>query len=315
MNDFNNMTMPGGGGYGGCGIYTAQSQFNLDENMMLRLKFTKQEIQALKQIFNYFGTVTSAKAQQFGYPPEVAKKLKYMYDIATGNVIIESSDDLSKHFRKMFGAHQRIGIQHLSASKLNRVPRKCILGNIPAGKFEMYNSKHYSPQDWMYDVLEVTGGHITINTAKKPVLKYKESKKQDGVAEIVAVNKDGTINIEFNRDYARLCNRFIVVASLRRPEYYHAMVEIICIEGTKIYVFAVTMRDSEIPNYKNGSQRVYDYGFFKAEIKRKVMNVASIIYKNLCGVYAQPEEGNTDFEMIKRDVRDDEEDQNKEEIL
>lgn len=315
MNDFNNMTMPNGGGYGGCGIYTAQSQFNLDENMMLKLKFTRQEIQAVKQVFSYFGTVTSAKAQQCGYPPEIAKKLKYMYDIATGNVVIESSDDLSKHFRKMFGAHQRIGIQHLSMSRINKVPRKCVLGNIPAGKFEMYNSKHYSPQERMYDVLNVTGAKITINTARKPVLRYGESKEQDGVAKITEVNRDGTINIEFNRDYARLCNRFIVVASLRRPEYYHALVEIICIEGTKVYVFATTMSDKETPSYKNGSQRVYDYGFFKAEIKRKVMNVASILYKHLCGVYAQTEEGNTEFEFLRRDVRDDEDEAEKEQIM
>lgn len=282
-----------------------QMPVNIDRNQLYKLRFTPQEVDALQRVLNYFGTVTTLKAQQFGFPPEAARKLKYMYDIVSGNVVIETPDDISKHFRKMFGAHQRIGIQHLSMSRLTRVPRKCLLGNIPAGKFEMYNSKHYKPADRMYDVIAVTSSNIVVTTARKPVLRYKESKKQDGVAEILQLNQDGSVNIEFNREYARLCNRFIVVASLRRPEFYHSLVEIICIEGTKLYVFAVTMRDSEIPNYKNGTQRVYDYGFLKSEIKSKVMNTASILYKQLSGVYAVTEEGNMDFEILKREASDD----------
>lgn len=301
MNDFDRMNYGQGGGYGGsCGVYTAQSQFQFDENMLLKLKFTPQEIDALKTVVNCFGVVTPNKAMQLGYNPEFARKLKYMYDIASGRVVIESPDDLSKHLRKMFGAHRRIGIQDLAVSRLQRVPRKALLGNIPDGKFEMYNSKHYGMQG-MYDVINVTTTNIEIRTDRKPVLKHKESKKLDGVLEITQVNKDGTIDISVNKQYARLCNRFIIVASLRRPEYYHGMVEIICIEGTKIYVFATTMRDGETPSYKNGTQRVYDYGFFKQEIKRKLMNTASVIYKNLCGVYATTEEGNMDFEMLRRE--------------
>lgn len=304
MNDFDRMNYAQGGGYGGsCGVYTAQSQFQFDDNMLLKLKFTQQEINALKNVVNCFGVVTPNKAVQLGYDPTFARKLKYMYDIASGRIIIESPDDLSKHLRKMFGAHRRIGIQDLAVSRLQKVPRKALLGNIPDGKFELYNSKHYGING-MYDVVNVTSSNIEIRTDRKPVLKHKESKKLDGVIEITQVNKDGTINLVVNRQYARLCNRFIVVASLRRPEYYHGMVEIICIEGTKIYVFATTMREGEIPSYKNGTQRVYDYGFFKQEIKRKLMNTASVIYKNLCGVYATTEEGNMDFQTLKPIIHD-----------
>lgn len=292
--------MPMGRVNGGCGIYTAQSQFDFDENMLYRLKFTRQEVQALKSVFNCFGTVTTGKAMQMGYSQEAAKKLKYAYDIASGNIMIESSDDLSKHFRKMFGAHNRIGIQHLAVSRIQSVPRKCVLGNIPDGPFEIFNSKHYNVYDRMYDVLNVTGQSILINTARKPVLRYGASKKLDGVLEITEVKNDGTIDVVVNREYARLCNRFIVVASLRRPEFYHYMVEIICIEGTRLYVFATTMKNKETVSYKGGSQRVYDYGFLKGEIMQKVKNTASILYKRLCGVYAEMIPGNMDFEFLEK---------------
>lgn len=306
MNDFDGFNYGNGNCGGSYGVYTTQSQFQLDESMLLRLKFTQNEINTLKQVITCCGKVTTGKMVQMGMNQNLAKKIKYMYDIATGSVMIDSPDDLSKHLRKMFGAHQRIGIQHLAVSKIQRVPRKCLIGNVPAGTFEMFNSKHYGVNG-MYDVKNVTSTNIEIVTQRKPVLKRGASKKLDGVLEITGINQEGYINVLVNKNYARLCNRFIIVASLRRPEYYHAMVEIICIEGTKIYVFAITMRDSETPNYKNGTQRVYDYGFFNQEIKRKLMNTATIIYKNLCGVYATTEEGNMEFSTLKKVVMDEDE--------
>lgn len=300
MNDFNMYSGGGYGGYGGsCGVYTANSQFSLDEKKMLDLKFTQVEIDTLKWVVQNCGNVTTNRAMQMGYNPETAKKLKYMYDIATGMVDISTTDDLCKHLRKMFGGHGRIGIQHLPKSKFEIIPRKCFVGNIPAGTFEMYNSKHYG-RDGLYDVTNVTGGKIEFRTARKPVLKYRESKELPGIIEITNLNKDGTVTVEVNKQYARLCSRYIILASLKRPEFYHAMVEIICIEGTKVYVFATTMKDGEKPNYKGGTQRVYDFGFFKNELPRKLLNVASIVYANLNGVYAEKIPGNMEFEMFKQ---------------
>lgn len=280
----------------------------LNTQLLLKLRFNNNQIRAMESVYNNFGVVTTQKAQMMGFDFQTAQLLKYMFDLASGHITIESPDDLAKHYRKLFGRTRRIGIQDLAISRLQRVPRKCVIGNIPAGKFEMYNSRHYRGIDMMYDVVSVGSSNVEIVTTKKPVLRYGESKVQDGVAEIISNNRDGTVNIRINRDYVRLCNRFIVVASLRRPEFYHYMIEMICIEGTKIYVFAVTMRDSEIPNYKNGTQRVYDYGFIGAEIKKKVTNVASILYKRLHGVYVSTEEGNSEFTSIKRNQEEVEED-------
>lgn len=289
-------------GYGYGAYDTGFRPEQVDVNQLLKLKFTRQEINSLKYVLSCCGTVTPMKAQQCGADPNFAKKLKYMFDISTGRITIETPDDLSKHLRKMFGAHQRIGIQNLAVSKLNKVPRKCLIGNIPAGKFELYNSKHYDPVSRMYDVVNVTSSNIEIVTSRKPVLKYREKPVLDGVIEITQVNNDGTVNAVVNKQYARLCNRFIVVASLRRPEWYHGLVEIICIEGTKIYVFATTMKDGETPSYKNGTQRVYDFGFYKQEIKSKLLNTAQIIYNSLGGVYSSTEAGNMEFEPFKRVV-------------
>lgn len=269
---------------------------------LLELKFTPQEIQYLKTFIDNFGQVTAAKAMKFcNLPPEQAKKLKYMYDICIGAVVIDSPDDISKHFRRMFGAHRRVGIQDLAVSKIQKVPRKAIIGGIPRNTpFSIYNSANYPESERMYNVIEVTGTNIVIRTDRKPILKYKQAKKIDGVLEIRAVNKDGTVDVAVNKNYARLCNRFIVVASLRRPEFHHGMVEMIAIEGTKVYVFNQTMGDGEIPSYKNGTQRVYDFGFTKQELCPKLMAVSKNMFKYVKGVWSTIEKPNSDFTLIKR---------------
>lgn len=275
---------------------------------LLELKFTAQEIQFLKMFISNWGQVTAAKAVKIcNLPPEQAKKLKYMYDICTGNVVIESPEDISKHFRRMFGAHRRIGIQDLAVSKIQKVPRKAVVGGIPNGPFSIYNSSRYSANERMYNVIDVTGTNIIIRTDRKPILKYGQAKKIDGVLEIREVNKDGTVDIAFNKNHARLCNRFIVVASLRRPEFHHGMVEMIAIEGTKVYVFNQTMGDGEMPNYKNGTQRVYDFGFTKEELCTKLMHVSKNMFTYIKGVWSCVEKPNSDFTMFKRVEKTEEE--------
>lgn len=273
----------------------------VDSKKLLALKFTPGEVQFLRNFIMNFGPVTAARAVKFcNLSPGEAKKLKYMYDICAGVVTIETPDDISKHFRKMFGAHKRIGIYDLAISKIQKVPRKAIIGGITDSTFGIYNSKRRSENEKMYNVVDVTTTNIVVRTDLKPILKYKQSRKVDGVIEIKAVNKDGTIDLAVNKQFSRLCNRFIVVASLRRPEFHHGLVEMIAIEGTKVYVYNQTMGDGEMPNYRNGTQRVYDYGFTKQELCPKLMAVSKVMYTYIKGVYQHVEKPNSEFTLFKR---------------
>ena len=116
----------------GMGVYSYGTQFELDPYKLKTLGFTQEEIDTVNYIVSYFGKVTVANmVQNFGISYEQAQRLKYMYDICTGRVVIDSTDDLAKHLRRMFGKHRRIGINDLDTSKIGEVPRKVLIGGIP----------------------------------------------------------------------------------------------------------------------------------------------------------------------------------------
>ena len=316
----------------GAGIYTPQNQFNFDNQQLLSLGFTQAEINTLLYIINCCGKVTPASLSQWGLPYEDCKKLKYMYDIITGRVIVESTDDLVKHLRRMFGKHRRVGLGDLKTTTVSVLPRRCIVAGIPERfPYAVYNSKNYCGMAMTYEVTDIANKRILVRTKRKPQLKYGSSKKLimvedldnktvkfvddekqltktekespnylvSSAVEIRRIGADGTVEVAFNKKIARMCNRFIVVASLKRPEFYLWMYEIIAIEGTKIYVYAKTASSGENVKYNGGTMRVYDFGFNGAEIKNKTLRAATEVYNKICGVYATEEPGNCDFEAIE----------------
>lgn len=301
MNDFDIMNYGQGGRYNGnCSRYMSNQGYAplaLNEQLLLKLGVSQAEINEMKKLISYFGTVTVAYAKKAGYDPVFAKRLKDMYDLATGVKPVDS-----KSLNSLNGRIKKIGIHDLATSRLHELPRMAVIGNIPAGKFEMYNSKHYGI-DGLYHVVETKPSKIVVKTFRKPVLKHRESKKLDGIIEITGVNSDGTINIEVNKQFIKLCNRFIIVASLKMPAFHYGMVEILCWEGTKIYIYAAPIKNSNSVDIslKGGTQRVYDFGFFRQEIDGKLMNTASIVYKNLKGVAAQKFGANMEFVPLDRD--------------
>lgn len=323
---------------GGLGVYTAGTQFDFDADAMLRLGFTSEEIMVLQNFIMYGEKTTVANMSKYGIPYQEAQKIKYMYDILTGKVGIDTPDQLVKHLKKMHGGRQKIGIYSLETSKVSTIPRKAVIGGLPPmdgrNPFVIYNSVARKKEDRMYDVVNVTAHKVTIKTNLIPKLPYKDSKKlvkvtdretnrfkyvrdveelpssikknPDGysvntVAEIKEMRnaRDGKeLLIAFDPQYCRVCNRFIIVASLKHPEFHHGMVEIICIEGSRVYVFAKTAAMSESVKYSGNTQRVYDYGFLPAEIQPKLMKAANEVYKNVCGVLASTEPANSAFEVI-----------------
>ena len=280
------------------GIYTQQNQFDLDHQKLTMLGFNSGEIQTLELIVNNGGKVSTNALTMYGLSYDQARRLRYMYDICIGKVVIESTEDLCKHLRKMFGGHRRIGIQDLAVSKINKVPRKAVVAGIKDETFCIYNSANYPILERLYDVVNVTSTRITIETDRKPVLKFKQPKYVEGVVEIKEAKPNGKALVAFDKKYCKLCNRYIIVAGLRRPEYHLGMAEIICIEGTKVYVYASNMGTKESVSYSMMTQRVYDYGVFPNQIGNKLKAVASELYKQLCGVYAEIIQSNQDYSII-----------------
>lgn len=282
------------------GVYTPESQFRLDIKFLTSLGFTREEINMLQYIISCEGKVTPASLTYYNIPYEQARKLKYMYDIATGKKEIDSMNDFAKHLRRMFGQHNRISLLNLPVSKLSKIPRIALIDGIKDEAFAVYNSKRYKGIDMFYtSVIDVYQNRILIETGRKPVLKYKQSKKIDGVIEIKEDKlKNGNIIIAVNKNYSRLCNRYIIVAGLRRPEFHHGLVDILCIEGTKVYVYAITARDGELVKYNANTVRVYDYGWIPNQISGRLMRVAYQIYGKVSGVCANTIPPNADFRLI-----------------
>lgn len=281
-----------------CGVYTPGTQFNVDENKLRELGFSQDDIGVMQYVSRFRGKVSVADLQANGIEYERACKIKYMYDIAIGRVNIESEDDLAKHFRKMFGNHRRIGITDLAVSKVNKVPRWALIGGIKDEVYSCLNSKNLPPEKRLYTV-EKVGSRVTVSTDNRIVIPYEYPMKIDGVIEILGKEKQtGRIVMAIDRNYCRLCNRYIIVASLRAPETHHGMVQIICVEGTKLYVYAKTLGIKESVSYSGGTARVYDYGIKANEIIPRVRAVAEAIYQSLCGVYAKYIPANEDFQLL-----------------
>lgn len=294
----------------GYGMMQDQCGIDIDSNYLMRIGFTGDEIQMLQCILNMGGgKIKSAAFMQAGIDHETEKKIRYMYNICSGRVVLETKQDMTKHLRKMFGQHRRISIQDLMLSQVSSVPRKAVISGIKDPTFKIYNSKMCPVGKRMYSVYDVSGSRVFMVTDRKPVLKYGQSKKVPDVIEILELSKDHKkVKIAVHKEYCRLCNRYIIVGSLRAPEMHHGMFEILCKEGTTVYVYAVTMANKrgEKPGYSGGTQRVYDYGFEPSEIDRKLMATANKLYKHLGGVMAEKVEATCDFVRIDHEMTADE---------
>ena len=278
--------------------YSGYSQLDFDAVRLKGLGFSDIEIRSLGNIIMGGGKLSTQAFQSYGFTYEQSKRMRYMVEICSGRVSLDSTDDLSKHLRKIYGGTRRIGIEDLAVSKVNKVPRVAVIAGIPEGPFDIWNSKQYSPTDGMYNVLDVTSKNIIIETSIIPVLKYKQDKFIDDVLEIKGKLKNGNLAVAINRKYCKLVNRFIIVASLRRPEFHHGMAEIICIEGTKVYVYAKSLGTTEDVKYNFGTQRVYRYGFLPTQIKDRLTTTCEMLYTHLSGRHIVFHSANQEFRRI-----------------
>ena len=297
-----------GYGYNNGFGYTENGQgntFDMDRNMLSKLGFSVEEMNFLEQLYYYDGRVSVNKLVSiYGLNYEQARKIKYMYDICIGRKAIESVDDMAKHFRKMFGQHRRISLYDLESSSVGEVPRRAVVAGIPQDSpFNIWNSSNYDTLEKQYQVIDVTQSNIIIETNRIPVLKYKQDKFIDGILEIKEGPKDGLLKVAINKNYCRLCNRFVIAASLRKPEIHHGMYEILCIEGTRVYVFADTLASKTYSRFSGSTQRIYDFGYYPFEIEFKLGMKAKELANKLCGVHVTKVPANSLFRVIPQEIK------------
>jgi len=271
--------------------YTVNQLLSVNPDTLVQVGFTQEEINAFKYVYGNNGKFTAAALQSYGYTYEQAKRLHYMYRICTGQIQINSSDQMSKHLKTMFGGNHKMSINDLAISQITNVPRVAVVKGIDQEPYSIWNSTNYTGNKALYKVIDATSGHITIETAIKPQLKYGQSKKLPGILEIKGVKPNGNVVVTFSSNYASLCNRFIIIASFKNPEKHLGKWEIMCYEGRRVYVYAVNMGTRDKVSYSQGNQRVYAYGLFPGDIKKKLDAVAAEMYKYVKGVshnYVQP---------------------------
>lgn len=280
-------------------------QFEFDPVRLVSLGFKQDEITFLNNMLNMGYKINNTTLQYAGLNYEQADRIKYMMAICCGKVTVDTKDELIKHLKKMNHGHYKIGLQNLAPSKIQQVPRIALVDGINQEPFTIWNSRQYKGLDMFYIVTDVTGSKITVETARKPQLKYKAQMKVDDMLEIKGIRTNGKAVVSFNKKYCRLCNRFIIVATMRRPEFHHGMHEIICFEGSKVYVYARTMGVKDGVKYNGNTERVYAYGFFGKDIKQKLDQVGKMIYTQLKGVTSEYTPGNQDFvllDVVRQDV-------------
>lgn len=274
---------------------------SMDFSILEHLFFTQEEIETLYSLIMDDISFTTNALQQLGIDYEQAQKLLYARRIAQGKVKVENKDDMAKHLRKMFGKHRRISLQDLQTTKILEVPRLAVIAGVKDEVYSIWNTSQYGLENGIYEVTDVSSTNITIKTDKKPVIKYKYPKEIEGVLEIKEVDDNGIVKVSFNKDYIRLINRYIIVGSLKRPEFHNGLVEILCKEGTKVYVFAQTMGTGERVRYRMGTQRVYDYGVNPKDIKSKIMKQTNSMVGMIEGLFINYEEANQDYSIIDRE--------------
>lgn len=274
------------------------SRFDMDPVRMLSIGFSQQEINCLQGLISNGYKVNTNTLNRLGLNYEQSSRIRYLFDICTGKVSVETKDELVRHLKKLNNSGYKIGIQDLAISKIRDVPRTAVVANVSVEPFDIWNSNKYKGTAALYLVRKVTAQRITIETSRKPKLQPRQKMEVPGMLQIEGVTKEGKAVVSFDKKFCRLCNRFVIVASLRRPEFHLGMVEMVCYEGTKVYVYAQSLGVRDKVKYNMGTQRIYAYGFFESQIKGKLMAVAKEMYDKLRGVYVENEHGNQEFHLV-----------------
>ena len=263
-------------------------------------QFSQAEIQQFNYVMQNGGKFTTSALCSYGYSYEQAKRLAYMYKVYSGQVSLDSEEGMIRHLKTMHRKDYKISISDFPLSKISTVPQLAVVSGITQPPYTIWNSSNRKGLAALYNVVDTKGRAITVETKIKPVLKYNAPKELPGQLKILGVKSNGLAVISFNKGICRLCNRYIIVASLRNPEFHLGKYTMLAFEGSKIYVYATNMGTGDKVKYREGTQRVYAFGIDTRAINGKLNNVAMSLYQHFGAVQMNFEVANTGFEIIER---------------
>ena len=293
-------------------------------NMMEKLAvlgFTQPEVNIAMTIArNENGTIPSvAKVQRyFNLDNKQAERVRYLYTIIIGKVIInidniktmEDLKGIAHHFRKINGSNLRqISISDLKSSNIAEVPRLAIVLGIEDNVYGVLNSKSSKDKHRYFSVIRIGQTNIEVRTTKQLVLKYRNDKRYEleGVVRVLGKDTKGRTLLSINKDYCRLCNRYVIVASLRMPREHLGAVALISKGGDIIYVYAKTIYGNRTMA-KTPTERVYDFGILGGEIKPRIMRVAKEAFRKFSCAYSKYFPPVEDYSMMPRKLDSSDED-------
>lgn len=272
--------------------------FTRDTNKYIRMGFTLDEIESTVALMQNGFKITNNSLMQLGYNCNTCGRMIHLKNLIEGKEVIENEDELIKHLKKLSKGQQKLDITDLDVSSVREVPRTAVILGIKEAPFDIWNSNRYSGREMLYVVRDITPTDIIIETGRKPTLRRDEVTKIDNVIEIIGATTQGKAVIKVDKKYCKLCNRFIIVASLKRPEVHHGMFIMISRGGTKVYVYATTLKAKDKMRYNQGSQRVYDFGFLPNEISDKLKRASLRVYEKVHGVKIDVEQATSRFNIV-----------------
>lgn len=277
--------------------------FEPDREKLGRLGFTEGDISTLQMLVqqNRNRMPTRDKLRQMGYNENQSVMFRYMYNISIGRIEIDTREAMAKHLRKLWRG-PRIGLNHLPYSTVSELNRYCLVAHLPK-PYDSLNSNRYYQfgglKEGMYKVDKIAGGRTYITTPRRPVLTRNDSQDIPGVIRVESVNRrDDTITYSIDNKYVRICNRFVIAASLRRPLDHLGLSSILCMDGTTIYVMALPVKSGAGKTYYSQSQRVYAYGVDKEMLLPTLHDISVKMFNYFKAFMMEQEHGNIDYEQL-----------------
>ena len=296
----------------------------VDNNMLYKLGFSNEDINALNIIIGTKGKMSTSDLSHHGFTYQEIKRLQYLYAIVIGKIVVDVNDfdDISKHFYKLNANKGRVNINNLPLSNVGEVPSLAVIEGLPKGRYEIYNYS-YKKKGLIHVVSKIGKDTITIRTPIKPVLPYgsekhlyyykdvdsnkiqytevrnefskfnKEGKKIDiGIAvKVMKLSDDKKmVDISINKRYVRLVKPYIIICSFTRPKSHLGIYKMVLAEGSKLFIYAVYCEgNGRLIN--NSTKRVYYWGYKKKQLPVVLKKIAESLYSNLGGVFVEFEAG------------------------
>lgn len=273
----------------------------------IQLGFNSMEYNIAVNISNTYGYVrvpsVNMLMQMLGIDYNGASRIRYLMEILNGRKDISINDIrdmgdikcVAKHFRKINPTCIKLSTEMLLPTKVNNIPKLAVVMGIRDKEFFNVNSKNPNDKLGYYLVESVGQNNMTLRMHKR--VNTGKRVDGDGIVTILGIDTHGNTLIRVKTSNVRVCNRYIVVASIRQPSRHSGMYVMVTISGDLLYVYARTVEGNRYLG-KNFSERVYDFGVIPRELNSRLKSVAVDAYNGLhcvCVKYIEPTE---EFELI-----------------